>query len=194
MLTVEDDPGSVEAELIGGRLACPNCAGVLGPWGHATERPVRNGEVEEQVRPRRSRCRRCGVTHVLSPATTLLRRRDHVEVIGSALEARAAGAGYRTIASRFGRDRYTVRNWMRSFRALAEAVRAHFTAFAYALDPDLPPIAPTGDDFADALTAIGVAVRAAVQRFGPAPAWRLASRLSNGALLNNTICHLPRPS
>lgn len=194
MLIVEKDPSSVDTELCTGRLACPNCAGVLGPWGHAGERSVRRGREEERVRPRRSRCRSCSKTHVLLPETTLLRRRDHVEVIGTALEARAAGSGYRAIASRLGRDRFTVRNWLRSFTRLAEALRAHFTAFAYALDSDLPPIRPMGDTFADALAALGVAVRAAIQRHGPHPVWRLAARLSNGALLHNTICHLPRPS
>lgn len=134
----------------------------------------------------------CHVTHVLLPDTTLLRRRDHVEIIGTALEASVAGAGYRSIARRLGRDRSTVRNWLRSFRTLAERVRVHFTALAYALDPDLLPPSPAGDAVADALAAIGVAVRAAVQRFGPHTPWQLASRLSNGALLSNTIYHLPR--
>jgi hypothetical protein len=29
MVTVEADPASVERRLLGGRLACPGCAGVL---------------------------------------------------------------------------------------------------------------------------------------------------------------------
>jgi hypothetical protein len=97
-------------------------------------------------------------------------------------------------AARLGRDRFTVRNWLRSFSRLAEAVRAHFIAFAYALDPDLPPIEPTGDALRDALAALGVAVRAAIQRYGPCSVWPQAARLSNGRLLSNTICHLARPS
>lgn len=194
MLSVENDPASVETELLAGRLACPGCGGVLGPWGHGQERPLRRGRAEERVRPRRSCCRSCHATHVLLPDTTLLRRRDHVEVIGTALEARVAGCGYRMIARSLGRDRFTVRNWLRSFSTLAERVRVHFTALAYAFDPDLSPIAPAGDALFDAVAAIGVAMRAAVQRFGPRPPWRLASRLSNGALLSNTICHLPTVS
>ncbi|MGH8989383.1 MAG: DUF6431 domain-containing protein [Acidimicrobiales bacterium] len=194
MLIVESDPGSVETELLAGRLACPSCGGVLGPWGHGQERPLRRGEAEERFRPRRSRCRMCHVTHVLLPDTTLLRRRDHVEVIGTALESRAAGTGSRAIARRLGRDRSTVRNWLRSFTLVAERVRAHFTALAYAFDPDLSPIAPAGDPLRDAVAAIGAAMRAAVQRFGPKAPWRLACRLSGGALLSNTICHLPRVS
>ncbi|HMD51156.1 MAG TPA: DUF6431 domain-containing protein [Solirubrobacteraceae bacterium] len=194
MLIVNIDQGSVETELRSGRLSCPSCAGELRPWGHACDRAVRRGRGEERVRPRRSRCRSCRSTHVLLPEIMLCRRRDHVEVIGTALQSRAGGAGYRLIARRLGRDRFTVRNWLRSFATLADHVRVHFTAVAYALDPQLAPISPAGDVVRDALAAIGVAVRAAVQRLGPRPTWPLASRLSNGVLLNNAICHLPRPS
>ncbi len=194
MLIVSSDSIAVETELRTGRLSCPSCAGELGPWGHACERAVRRGRTEERVHPRRSRCRSCRHTHVLLPDTTLLRRRDHVEVIGSALEARARGCGYRLIAGMLGESRFSVRNWLRSFAALAEQVRIHFTTSAYALDPELQPIEPAGSPVRDALDAIGVAVRAAVQRHGPQPAWCVASRLCNGVLLNNAICHLPRPT
>ncbi|MGH9030287.1 MAG: DUF6431 domain-containing protein [Acidimicrobiales bacterium] len=194
MLSVENNPVSVEAELTAGRLACPSCAGVLGPWGHARERPLRRGPAEERIQPRRTCCRSCNVTHVLLPDTMLVRRRDQVEVIGAALEATVAGGGYRVIARSLGRDRSTVRNWLRTFMRLAERVRAHFTALAHAFDSDLLPIAPAGNALGDAVEAIGIAVRAAVQRFGPRPPWQLASRLANGALLSNTICHLPMVS
>lgn len=193
MLIVSSDSAVVETELLAGQLSCPNCAGKLGPWGHAGERAVRRGRTEERVRPRRSCCRSCRHTHVLLPDTTLLRRRDHVEVIGSALEARARGCGYRLIAGMLGESRSTVRNWLACFSALAEQVRIHFTAFAHALDPELLAIEPAGSPVRDALGAIGVAVRAAVQRHGPRPAWRVASRLCNGVLLNNAIWHLSRP-
>lgn len=194
MLIVSSDPDSVETELRAGRLSCPNCAGELGPWSYAGERALRRGRIEERVRPRRSRCRSCRRTHVLLPDTTLLRRRDHVEVIGAALEARARGCGYRLIAGVLGRSRSTVRNWLACFATLAEQVRVHFSAFAYALDPELQAIEPAGSPVRDAVGAIGVAVRAAVQRHGPRPPWRLAARLSNGLLLNNAMWHLPRPS
>lgn len=130
---------------------------------------------------------------MLLPDTTLLRRRDHVEVIGAALEARARGCGYRLIAAMTGVSRFSVRNWLRSFAALAEQVRRHFTAAAYAQDPELQAIEPAGKPVRDALEAIGAAVRAAVQRHGQHPPWSVASRLSNGALLNNAMWHLPRP-
>ncbi len=87
-----------------------------------------------------------------------------------------------------------MRNWLRSFAALAEQVRIHFTALAHAHDPELAAIEPAGSPVRDAIAAIGVAVRAAVQRHGPRPAWSVASQLSNGLLLSNAIWHLPRPS
>jgi hypothetical protein len=108
---VESNQAAVETELVSGRLACPSCAGGLGPWGHGRERAIRlHGGAEERIRPRRSRCRGCRATHVLLADTSLLRRRDHVEVIGAALQARSKGAGSRSIARSLGRDRFTVRN------------------------------------------------------------------------------------
>jgi hypothetical protein len=44
-----------------------------------------------EVRPRRARCRSCEATHVFLPAIGLVRRADVVEVIGLALEMKAAG-------------------------------------------------------------------------------------------------------
>ena len=88
----------------------------------------------------RSRCRGCGATHVLLPAWCLARRADAGEVIGLALEAKAAGAGHRVIAGRLGRPASTVRGWLRAFTARAEQVRQVFTVLAAALvtDPPLP--------------------------------------------------------
>ena len=178
----------VEAELVGGRLACPSCRGVLGPWGHARERVVRcSGSRELGLRPRRARCRACAVTHVLLADLCLLRRRDVVSVIGAAIEAKVtSGAGHRTIAGRLGVHKDTVRGWLRRFAARAEQVRAHFVRWAVALDAELGAIEPAGSVLADALEAVAVAVRAWVLRFGPGEAWRIASVLSGGLLLANT--------
>jgi hypothetical protein len=85
----------------------------------------------------------------------------------------------------------SVRNWLRAFARAAEALRAHFTRWAYGQDPDLAPIAPRGSPAADAVEAIGVAVRAAVQRFGPLSEWARVARLSGGALLCHTSYPLP---
>jgi hypothetical protein len=98
----------------------------------------------------------------------------------------ARGVGYRRLARALGRWENTVRRWLRAFRDRAEAIRAHFTLWAHALDVDLGPIGATGSPLGDAVEAIGVAARAAVQRYGSISPWAIASRLTAGALLCNT--------
>ena len=187
---VDADEDKVEADLMAGRLACPDCGGELRPWSHARQRPLRRGTGEERIRPRRAICAQCGEgrgkTHVLLPDSSLIRRRDHVEVIVSAIEAKAAGESRASIAERLGRHEDTVRGWLRAFARNAEAIRSCFTRWASALDPLCGPIGPASNAFCDALEAVGVAVRAAVLRFGPRPASSLVSVLSSGALLCNT--------
>lgn len=186
VLMVGTDEDVVEADLLAGRLACPLCGGVLGPWGYSRWRTLRRDGREERVRPRRARCRSCARTHVCLADCWLVRRRDDVETVGRALEAKVAGAGHRRLARVLGRCESTVRRWLRAFRDRAELIRVHFTGWAYALDADLGPIVAAGDVLADALEAIGVAARAWAQRYGPAGGWAVASRLSGGALLSNT--------
>ena len=151
MLTVNADRDVVERQLAGGELACPSCGGVLARWGNGIARRVRlpGGPGGEQDRyvvlvPRRSRCRECGATHVLLPAWCLARRADAGEVIGLALEAKAAGSGHRVIAERLGRPASTVRGWLRAFSRRAEQVRLVFTALAASLVTDPPLPAPAG--------------------------------------------------
>jgi transposase-like protein len=120
---------------------------------------------------------------VLLPDLCLLRRQDEVVVIGAAIEAKVAGAGYRRIAARLGVHADTVRGWLRRFAERADQVRAHFTRCAVALDVELGAVLPAGGDLADALEAIAVAARAWVLRFGPGDPWRVASQLSGGVLL-----------
>lgn len=196
MLIVGTDQDVVEADLLGGRLACPACGGVLGPWGHGLWRNLRRGgSEEERWRPRRSRCRSCAVTHICLVECCFLRRRDDVETIGGAIAAKVAGEGHRSIAKAIGVCESTVRRWLRALRDRAEAVRAHFTRWAYALDADLGPIEATGGGLGNALEAIAVAARAWAQRYGPSGVWAVASRLSGGALLANTNRPLlPRPA
>lgn len=191
MLIVGTDWAGVEADLIAGRLGCPPCGGVLGPWGHARRRVLRRRTGEELVRPRRTRCRSCRSTHVLLADSMLLRRRDDAETIGGAILAKAAGSGHRRTAKSLGLLPDIVRGWLRSFGRAAEAIRAHFTRWAHALDPLLGPIEATGDAFADAVAAIGSATRAAVQRQGPQPIWATVSRMTGGALLCHTSCPYP---
>ena len=99
MLIVGTDKAAVEADLIEGRIGCPNCENGVRPWGYGVEREVRHLERSERRRLRRSICRPCAATHVLVPEDTLLRRRDSVEVIGAALTAKAQGKGHRPIAA-----------------------------------------------------------------------------------------------
>lgn len=185
MLMVGVVVADVEAELRSGSLSCPTCLGVLAPWGHARERHVRvRWGPPVWLRPRRARCRGCRGTHVLLADVCLLRRQYEVAVIGAALEARACCVGYRRIAAWLEVPVRTVRRWLARFASNAERVRAYFTRWAFALDPELGPIAPTGSVFVDALEAIGVAVRAWVLRLGPGRAvWRLVALLSGGMLL-----------
>ena len=191
MLMVCAEEVRVDAELVGGVLMCPSCRGALRPWGHARERVLRGAAGDRVLRPRRARCRSCAGTHVLLPDLALLRRRDEVVVIGAAIEAKATGAGHRTIAGRLGVPKDTVRGWLRRFASRAEQVRVHFTRWAFVLDPELGPILPASGLLADALEAIAVAARAWALRFGPAGAWRVVSVLSGGVLLCNTSCPFP---
>jgi transposase-like protein len=187
MVMVFADQPRVEAELVGGRLRCL-CGGRLRPWGHARERVVRG---VGRLRPRRAKCRDCGRTHVLLAEWCLLRRRDGVAVIGAALAAKAAGIGHRSIAERLGVPADTVRGWLRRFARDAEAVRAHFLRWAFALDCELGPVLPAGGAFADAVGAMAIAVRAFVLRFGPRDVWRVIAWLSGGVLLCHTSCPFP---
>ncbi|MGH9068005.1 MAG: hypothetical protein ACRD0J_11045 [Acidimicrobiales bacterium] len=194
---VRDDEAAVEQDLISGRLACPWCGKVLGPWGHARWRSLRRvGGVEERRRPRRAKCRSapCEKTQVLLPETTLIRRRDEVAVIGQAIEARATGQTIAQVALVVLGGKVpmeTVRSWLRRFARDAEAIRAHLTRWAHALDPTLGPIKATGQAFSDALEAVGLAGRAAVQRLGPRSIWSAASVMAGGALLCHTSYRFP---
>jgi transposase-like protein len=183
---VDSDEEKVEADLVAGLLTCPDCKGELGPWGHSVRRELRRLVGEESLRPRRSMCRTCRKSHVLLPDSALVRRRDAVEVIGTALLMRAEGVSIARIAAQLGRLVETVRGWLRAFTGKAEAVRSHFTRWARVLDPLGEPIEPAGNAFSDAVSAIGAASRAAVLRFGPRPQWSFLSFLSGGGLLSNT--------
>jgi hypothetical protein len=138
MLMVGVELAIVEGDLVAGRLACPSCERVLGPWGFARGRwiRVRWGE-PVALRPRRARCRGCRGTHVLLPDLCLLHRQYEVAVIGAAVEARARGVGYRRIAAELEVPVRTVRRWLARFARNAESIRAHFTWWALALDPGL---------------------------------------------------------
>lgn len=188
MLIVGVDPVVVEADLVAGRLACPDCGASLRRWGWARERELRSRAGTRRFRPRRGMCAGCGVSHVLLPEDSLARRRDAVVDIGDALSAKAEGSGHRWIGARLGVPAATVRGWLRRVGVMAERIREHFTRWAVALDPMIGPLEPAGSAFANAVGAIGVATAAAVRRLGPRPVWHVASVLTGGGLLTNTSC------
>ena len=166
MVTVEADVDAVERRLAAGELSCPSCGGVLAGWGRARPRQLRASGGSVDVCPRRSRCTGCGVTHVLLPVTALLRRADEASVIVSALAAKATlRVGFRRIAAGVARPAETVRGWLRRFAERAEAVRAVFTIWLVAVDPDPVMPEPAGGVFADAVAAIGAVAAAVGRRF-----------------------------
>jgi hypothetical protein len=154
MLVVDTDPRRVEAQLVAGRLACPGCGGRLSRWGFTALRTVRMRDGEHSMRLRRGCCRRCGVTHVLLPASLTARRRDGVEVIGDALHRAALGEGHRRIAERLGRPPDTVRGWLRAARQAAAPVRACAARWFVALDVESGPVQPQRSVIADAVEAL----------------------------------------
>jgi hypothetical protein len=186
VLTVGANLVEVEARLLSGALACPGCDGSLSPWGWARVRSLRGAAGLVVVRPRRTRCSSCRVSHVLLPVFALLRRADVAEVIGAALSAKAAGVGARRIAVSLGRPVETVRAWLRTFAARAEALRAWFTVLQVdvGVDPVPPAAAPTA--FADAVAAVFgavVAARSRWPRIGEVSPWWWACAASAGRLL-----------
>jgi hypothetical protein len=189
---VGTDADEVERDLVGGKLACPECEGELRPWGFSRWRVLRDRGRERRVRPRRSRCRRCRRTHVLQPVLALLRRRDLAAVIGEALRRRhLEGVSRRAVAEHARVHPDTARGWLRRFAARAEDIRVGFTELAHRLDPELAPVEPRGSPPADALEAMGVAAAAATRRLGPAPLWDFVAAASAGLLLANASVPLP---
>lgn len=183
MLMVDTGAPVVERLLLAGQLICPRCGGVLRPWGHARWRVSRREAGTVRHRPRRARCKGCATTHVLLSAVWFSRRADSGSVIGSALLAKAAGAGHRSIAAALGLPACTVRGWLRRFGARAEEVRVFFTRLLHSLDPQADPLLARDSVFADALEALGRAGAAGVRRLSPRPPWEFASWASAGLLL-----------
>jgi hypothetical protein len=191
MLTVGKDAAGVEEMLKAGVLSCPGCQGRLAPYGHARRRRVFGpGRVARAVRPRRSRCAACKVTHVLLPADLLARRADGVGVIGRALADAARGRGHRRIAAGLGISADTVRGWLRRFTSAAGRVREFFTRLAVALSPDPVPLEPAGSPLADAVVAIGAAAGAVFSRWPgmrAVTAWELAAAATCGSLMSPLV-------
>jgi Domain of unknown function (DUF6431) len=187
VLTVGNDAACVERMLEEGSLGCPACGGRLAGWGHARERTVFGpGRKGSRVRPRRSRCTVCLVTHVLLPARLLLRRMDEALVIGAALAAAARGQGVRGVAAGVGVPVDTVRGWLRRAAGRAGQVREVFTRLAAALSADPVPLEPAGPLLADALVAVAAAADAVARRWPgllTVSPWEVASAVTNASLL-----------
>lgn len=186
MLTVEDSAGSVERRLAAGELACP-CGGVLAPWGFGRERVVLGAAlVARTLRPRRSRCRSCRVTHVLLTVFGLARRAYSAELIGAALAGAAGGKGSARVAGELGVPRSAVRRWVARLAGRAGPAREFFTLLMVAAgrDPVMP--AAGGSALADAVSAIAGSAVAAAERWphlGEVPVWQAASAASGGLLI-----------
>jgi transposase-like protein len=192
MKIVETNPIAVETALVAGLLNCPACDGRLAPWGFARSRLIRILVGFEDRIFRRSRCSSCKKTHVLVPSDTLVRRRDGIEVIGSALTSSARGVGLQEIADGLDRPAETVRDWLRRARARAEEIRAHFTLWSVALDGSMLLLGQ-GSAFSDAVDAMGCAGRAAVLRKIAVHPWHFCSGVTGGTLLCNTNPPWPKP-
>lgn len=194
LVTVEADQVLVESRLTAGGVPCPVCPGVLTPWGWARRREVRGVGT---LQPRRARCSLCLVTHVLLPVTVLLRRADAAAVIWTALVARAAGHGHRTIAALVGTPTSTARGWLRRMSTRLEPVRVHFTVVTRRAGVDQAVPDATGDAWRDVVAAVAAAWLAITSRFGSAglvgtvTAAQVACASSGGRLLSPGW---PRPS
>ncbi|MCX5130003.1 DUF6431 domain-containing protein [Streptomyces sp. NBC_00347] len=187
MLIVDSDGLLVERQLRAGQLECPLCSSVLTPWGHARPREIR-GDLGARLflRPRRTRCSGCKITHVLLAEGLWPRRADAAVVIGAGLEIAALGMGHRQVAAHLGLAEGTVRGWLRAFARRAEAVRRHFTVALVALadDPVMPDAAAS--PFADAVSAVAAAHRAAAAKWPQVltvSRWEFAGRAIGGRVL-----------
>jgi hypothetical protein len=143
---------------------------------------VRPGGFE--LRPRRSVCLDCRRSHVLLPASVLLRRADVVTVIGAGLLANAGGLGHRRVAVGVGRPVSTVRGWLRRAGRVAGRVLAVLAAVAAELGVEFVPTAPAGQPVGSVVEAVGALARAVGRRLGGSCSpWRLAAVVCGGRLL-----------
>lgn len=181
------DEALAHRELVAAKLRCPGCSGSLRCWGFARPRSLWLSCGDRvRLRPRRARCRDCGVTQVLLPALAPPRSSYAMDVVGSVLLRSAQGQSHRSIATRLDLPADTVRGWIRRVSGRAEWLRVQGVTTATTLDPMLGPIdpAPGRTALADAVEALGVAAAAAQRLFGPsATPWQLIAMLAGGQLL-----------
>ncbi len=195
-MTVRGSAGSVEKRLRAGRLRGPCCGGVLAPWGWARRRVVAMFAGAEEFCPRRSRCRRCGRTHVLLPADLWSRRRYGAAVIMTVLMLGAAAAAAGRAAARPwlaapGGGRWqvpasTAWSWRARFAGRAAALRrALMGVLPLAAGAAAPVLVPAGSAAGDCLAALE-AVTAGLRRFpglAAVAAHEVAAHLTGGGWL-----------
>ncbi|MCW6007567.1 hypothetical protein K1W54_23905 [Micromonospora sp. CPCC 205371] len=132
---------------------------------------------------------------MLLPVTVLVRRADEVEVVGSALAARAAGAGAGRIARALGRARSTVRGWLTRFAYRAELVRRLFGQARAGVAPARVLPVPAGSPRAEAAAATVAAGVAIARRWGwdvlTVSPWRVSCAVTGGRLLSPDRAGLP---
>jgi Domain of unknown function (DUF6431) len=196
VMTVRGRAGSVEKRLLAGRLRGPCCGGVLAPWGWARRRVVAMFAGPEEFCPRRSRCRRCGRTHVLLPADLWSRRRYGAVVVMTVLVLAAAAAAAGRAAARpwlAGPDggrwqvpASTARSWRSRFSGRAGMLRQALMGVLPLAGPLARPFAPAGSPAGDCLAALE-AVRAGLARRFPqlaaVTAHEVAAHLTGGLWL-----------
>jgi transposase-like protein len=181
------DTEAARSALARRMLRCPDCGQALKPWGRARERTVRElGGALLTVRPDRTRCTGCDVTHVVLDASLLPRRAYAAGLVGQALVAAARGRGHRLIARDLDVPHGTVRGWVRRARRSAGQLRATGVQAVVALDPDALPAQARESELAYALDALGAAALALGDRFAVqhASPWARVTVLTRGRLLN----------
>jgi Domain of unknown function (DUF6431) len=180
------DVAAARHALAARRLRCPDCAGMLAPWGHASARTVRDLDgTHVSTRPDRARCTACQATHVLLDAALLARRAYTVRVVGHALVRAARGETHREISERLDAPVGTVRGWVRRARRAAHHLWTLGVEALAMLDQDAVPTGERSDPLAAALDALAAAASAVRRRFGSAFAqpWSTITVLTRGRLL-----------
>ena len=183
-----------------GLLRCP-CRGVLAPWGHAVARRVRF--VARLVRPRRARCRRCRVTHVLLPVSLFARRGVAGVMIWACVLARVVGVKIAAIAARVCVAASTVASWLRRIVGRASWWRQVLVGVLGLLDPRAREVVAAGSALADAVTvldAVTAVLRVRGGGLATVTAPQVASHLTRGQRLapfldlggcNTSLLYLP---
>jgi hypothetical protein len=160
----------------------------------------------EEFRPRRSRCRRCGRTHVLLPSDLWSRRRYGAAVITAVLvlAAQAAAAGRAGAPARVGGaaarpwlrvpggrrqvPASTARSWRSRFSSHAAGLREQvmrllpLASAGEAARPLVPSGSPGGDCLA-ALEAVTAGLRERLPLLAAVSAHEVAAHLSGGRWL-----------